>query len=123
LHAELDIAAGRLKKTIGIAGGVIKIVAGAGRTGTFLVVAVNEAVAVVVNAVVADFGNDIFGRRRNYFLGKHRYCSQQQPQQERAGYKVYTGGKEVLIGLHNWVGYVRWLIANVIPRRLVYKKV
>jgi hypothetical protein len=56
LDAERNLAAGRDVVAIGVAGGVVKIGALA-RAGAVLVVAVNEAVAVVVEAVIAIFNS------------------------------------------------------------------
>jgi hypothetical protein len=42
-------------KAIGIAGGIIKIIT-LSRTGAILIVTINQAVAVIVEAIIAYFG-------------------------------------------------------------------
>jgi hypothetical protein len=55
LYAEGDLSARGYVETIGVAGGVIKVVALTGGAGTFLVVTVDEPVAIVIDAVGANF--------------------------------------------------------------------
>jgi len=85
LYAERNLAAGRDVVAIGIAGGVVKIVALAG-AGAILVIAINEAIAIIVYAVVAIFD----GR-----LGEKKKRKMKEGKKEN--------GKEGCISPQHWV--------------------